>query len=118
MPLRRVDVELVLSAGRRLVGTPHDVDPHSFRFADSWDTAGTAAGWIPVDASRQTIFSVLGMSLCGLLSGDTRSWTDPDQDCTSPMEEWDFPPETIPGTDELGWRFEADLGAAAVTIEE
>lgn len=104
--------DMVLSADRCLVGRP-DVAPGTYEYSQDWEPAGRFSAWISWDAAEDALMTdPVNMTLCALLCGlSAASCGD-----TAPADCPRGAPEPIPGTDQSGWRIEAEVGAGAVTI--
>jgi hypothetical protein len=105
LPLRHVSVLLFMTTDNVLVGWPGSTS--DWEYAADWTTDGSVSGFIPVAAAMDVYIDDLGTDLCQLLAGSACDLDAPDA--------WANPPEAMP-SGELGWRFEADVGAGAVTI--
>lgn len=110
LPLYQVRLsEIELSDDRVLVGSPESL---GFSMSELWHTAGSLTGWIRVDdAMAVSIEAAGGASLCALLAGTLPG------ECEGDPRHWPNSPETIPGSSDLGFFLEADVGAGAVTID-
>jgi hypothetical protein len=110
LPLK--DVEVVsgsFSADRMSMGT---------RTNCSTTGGGVLNGMITVEDARGVIIEDMGVSLCGMLSGDTGSnLTDPGDDCLRPIAEWSKQPDAeLSG--QPAYTMAACFSAEAVNIVE
>ena len=109
LPLSQLELRnIAMNRSRTLVGAPRET--HS---ASTWQTAGYLSAWLSWDAALSVEIATEGVprvSLCDLLCGlECQDLSDP---LTCPVDV----PEPIPGSAQLGYHFEADFGAGAVTI--
>lgn len=115
LPMSWLELDgVTMSADRCLVGTPNP-RPGTYEYAGDWVTAGRFAAWISWDDAEAALISnPVNMTLCSLLCGIH----DPSCEGMNPTDCPLGAPVTIPGTDRLGWRLEAQVGAGAITINE
>jgi hypothetical protein len=114
LPIQQVELEgLTLSADGRFIGLPA-APAGSTHHASTWQTAGSMSGWISVEEAKTVEIASIGaaLTLCGVLAGQGSL------NCQAPQEQWQHQPEPIPGSNEQGYRFQAELGAGAITIQE
>lgn len=104
-PLSNFSVEMLLSTDNVLVGWPGR-ETYEWAFAETWENDGEVFGWISVQDAVDVYILQLGTDLCHLLAG---------QICEGDPAGWAVPPETDP-TGAWAYRFEAEIGAGAVTI--
>jgi hypothetical protein len=108
MPLRELEFGGTFSSDHLFVG--------SFSAStEEWTDGGTITGKITVEDAKNVVIEDLGMNLCGLLSGDTRTSGNPADDCTSDPTTWTRQPDTTVGTDPA-YRMSATFAASPVYI--
>lgn len=90
---------------------PDRAEPRHPRDADG----GRLTGKIAVADAMDVPIEDLGLTLCGLLSGDTGRPGDPTDDCTSPHP-WPLEPDATVGSDPA-YSLAATFAAMAVGIE-
>lgn len=113
LPMSWLELDnVVLSGDRCLIGSP-DAPPGTYEHAQHWTPAGEFRAWIAWDDAERALLSApVNMTLCSLLCGVDEASCDGVDPATCP----NGAPVLIPGTDRLGWRLEAQVGAGAVTI--
>ena len=108
LPLRLVDFAgLQLSNDGQMIGEPGG-ETEGIAYSSSWQAGGILRGWVDVEEAKTV--PVFSTTLCAILAGPSSD------SCRAPRSSWNFPPSPIPGTDQLGYLFESDLGAGAVDI--
>jgi hypothetical protein len=91
LPLRELDISGTFNSTHTAIGA---YDPDLGTGADGGVLVGKVAA---VDA-QATVISDLGITLCGLLSGETGVAGDPSDDCSGDPTTWDHPPDAMAGT--------------------
>ena len=109
LPLSELDLSGTLSADRLLIGS-YDT------LVEEWTDGGTIHAKITVNDAKATIIDLLGMTLCGLLSGQAGVAGDPTDDCIGDSTTWTRPPDTAVGT-EPAYAMTATYAASAVYVE-
>jgi hypothetical protein len=107
LPLKQVTVDSgTFSADRRAMGSP----------TSCTDGGGVLKGMITVEDAKTVIIEEMGLSLCGLLSGDRGSdMNSADDDCQRPIAEWsEQPDQELDG--QPAFSMQACFSAEAVTI--
>jgi hypothetical protein len=107
LPLKQVIVASgTFSADRRTMGSP----------ISCAEGGGVLQGMITVDDAKGVVIEEMGLSLCGLLSGDRGSdMNSADDDCLRPIAEWsEQPDQELEG--QPAFSMQACFSAEAVTI--
>jgi hypothetical protein len=114
LPMFRPQISsMALGDDRCLVGRPNAPEG-TYEYAQDWEPAGRFSAWIAWDDAETALMTApVNMTLCALLCGVTQ----PSCGDTAPTSCPNGPPEAIPGTVEVGWRLEVDIGAGAVPID-
>jgi hypothetical protein len=107
LPLRELVIHGTFAAGHLAVGSCDEGT------GECVDGASMAAKITVADA-RITPMPSLGVTLCGLISGDTQAPGDLTDDCTSPRP-WTHEPDTMVGAEEA-WVLTDDYAATAVNL--
>jgi hypothetical protein len=84
--------------------------------ADHLNVGGTISAKITADDALGVWIETLGMTLCGMLSGDSGAWGDPSDDCASDPSTWMHPPDATVGTSPA-WTMRLGLSGSPVHIE-
>ena len=90
MPLRELEINGTFSSNHLYVGSYDAV-------SELWTDGGDLSGKMTVADTRLVVIPDLGMTLCGLLSGDTGVASDPSDDCTRDPSTWAHAPDTDVG---------------------
>jgi len=109
MPLRELDISGTFSADHLNIGS-YNVS------TELWTTGGTLVGKMTVADAKATIIDALGMSLCGLISGDTGAPMNPADDCNEANRPWPNEPDATVGTDPA-YNMSATIAASPVHIQ-
>jgi len=107
LPLKELEVASgTFSADRTTIGAA----------ASCLTDGAVLRGLITVEDAKGVVIEEMGLTLCGLLSGDKGTDLDkPDDDCQRPIAEWSEPPDAEL-TGEPAYTMQACFSAAAVTI--
>ena len=90
LPLREVEIaDGTFNADRTAMGTSNKCDTNG---------GGVLEGMITVDDAKGVIIADMGLTLCGLLSGDKgTNLNDPADDCQTAIATWSTPPDGTVG---------------------
>ncbi|MBI5499985.1 MAG: hypothetical protein HY907_07060 [Deltaproteobacteria bacterium] len=109
LPLRELDISGTFSADHLTIGYFDET-------AADWVDGGLLQGKVTVADAQATVIEDLGMTLCGLISGNTGVASDPSDDCNPADRPWDNEPDAMVGTDEA-YFMTGTISASAVCIE-
>ncbi|MDI7268341.1 MAG: hypothetical protein QME96_10135 [Myxococcota bacterium] len=108
LPLRELDIGGRFEANHLTVGSYN-------AGTDEWTDGGNLSGKITVADARAVPIDALGMSLCGLLSGDTGRPADTTDDCVDARRPWRNMPDTTVGGEDA-YSLTGAFSATAVNI--
>ena len=110
LPLQEVEIsEGTLTADRTAMGAEDS--------CASGTGGGVLRGLITVDDAKGVVVEDMGLTLCGLLSGDKgANLNDPADDCLKDMAMWPAQPDTANAADDPAYTATACFSAKAVNI--
>ncbi|MFH1438452.1 MAG: hypothetical protein ABIJ56_22275 [Pseudomonadota bacterium] len=110
LPLQEVEIVAgTLSADRTTMGSPGS--------CASGTGGGVLRGLVTVDDAKGVVVEDMGLTLCGLLSGDKgTNLNDPADDCQKDMAMWSDPPDTTNEEGDPAYTAGACFSAEDVTI--
>ncbi|MBI5486574.1 MAG: hypothetical protein HY905_04505 [Deltaproteobacteria bacterium] len=108
LPLRELSIHGTFLSGRLAIGSCDEVE-------GTCVDAGALESRVTVSDAMATPIPTLGITLCGLISGDVGTPADMTDDCTSPRP-WDDEPDTTVGGEEA-WTLTGTFSGSAVNVE-
>ena len=115
LPLRELDISGTFDSTHMSIGTYDDV-------SGRWTDGGNLVGKVTAADAQATVIDLLGMTLCGLVSGETGVAGDPSDDCeggnpaTWNPATWERPPDALVGT-EPAYNMQGTISATAVHVQ-
>ncbi|MBI5488076.1 MAG: hypothetical protein HY905_12150 [Deltaproteobacteria bacterium] len=109
LPLRELQISGTFSDDHLNIGVYDET-------AGDWIDGGFLEGKVTTADAQATVIDLLGMTLCGLVSGDVGLSGDPSDDCSEARHPWPQEPDTTVGTDPA-YNFTGTIAASPVCIE-
>jgi hypothetical protein len=109
LPLRELDISGTFNADHLGFGSYSDS-------SGLWTDGGLLVGKVTAADAQATVIDLLGMTLCGLVSGSTGVAGNPADDCQGDPTTWPRPPDAMVGTDPA-YNMSGTISATAVHVQ-